>query len=223
MEEERLVLPNELFNYRTQKGKVVSQTCFQVASSGKIVPIFHKNSVFYDVCHHMGNAAYAGTAMLSQRKMTWAHLVPSFFPAIPHISCALLIRPEKKGNTPKMTSPRKQPTFHDATDGVYRGGGDAKERDFPDFRSLKRLASLCIGADHPFLLKNLSSKKTRDEYWKKEYGYSGRLWKNYCLSKLTPAPRWGALGYFLGWYVPPGTPNWHPVLKKNSPKIDTPF
>ena len=33
----------------------------------------------------------------------------------------------------------------------------------------------------------------------------------------------GALGYFLGEYVPPGTPNWHPVLKKNSPKIDTPF
>ena len=36
-------------------------------------------------------------------------------------------------------------------------------------------------------------------------------------------PRGGALGYFLGWYVPPGTPNWHPVLKKISPKIDTPF
>ena len=33
----------------------------------------------------------------------------------------------------------------------------------------------------------------------------------------------GALGYFLGWYVPIGTPNWHPVLKKISPKIDTPF
>ena len=33
----------------------------------------------------------------------------------------------------------------------------------------------------------------------------------------------GALGYFLGGYVPPGTPNWHPVLKKFSPKIDTPF
>ena len=32
-----------------------------------------------------------------------------------------------------------------------------------------------------------------------------------------------ALGYFLGGYVPPGTPNWHPVLKKISPKIDTPF
>ena len=33
----------------------------------------------------------------------------------------------------------------------------------------------------------------------------------------------GALGYFLGGYVPPGTPNWHPVLKKNSRKIDTLF
>ena len=26
-----------------------------------------------------------------------------------------------------------------------------------------------------------------------------------------------ALGYFLSGYVPPGTPNWHPVLKKISP------
>ena len=33
----------------------------------------------------------------------------------------------------------------------------------------------------------------------------------------------GALGYFLGGFVPPGTPNWHPVLEKISPKIDTPF
>ena len=35
--------------------------------------------------------------------------------------------------------------------------------------------------------------------------------------------RGGALGYFWGGYVPPGTPNWHPVLKKISPKTDTPF
>ena len=35
--------------------------------------------------------------------------------------------------------------------------------------------------------------------------------------------RGGHLGIFLGGYVPPGTPNWHPVLKKISPKIDTPF
>ena len=33
----------------------------------------------------------------------------------------------------------------------------------------------------------------------------------------------GVLGYFLGGYVPPGTPNWYPVLEKISPKIDTPF
>ena len=33
---------------------------------------------------------------------------------------------------------------------------------------------------------------------------------------ITPVKplRGGALGYFLGGYVPPGTPNWHPVLKK---------
>ena len=43
----------------------------------------------------------------------------------------------------------------------------------------------------------------------------------------------GTLGYFLGGYVPPGTPNWHPVLKKfplkliprsrNGPIFYTPF
>ena len=33
----------------------------------------------------------------------------------------------------------------------------------------------------------------------------------------------GHLGYFFGGCVPPGTPNWHPVLKKISPKTDTPF
>ena len=41
---------------------------------------------------------------------------------------------------------------------------------------------------------------------------------------LTGVTPWGgALGYFLGWYVPPGTSNLHPVLNKISPKIDTPF
>ena len=40
------------------------------------------------------------------------------------------------------------------------------------------------------------------------------------------APPWGgggALGYSLVGYVPPGTPNWHPVLKNFSAKIDAPF
>ena len=48
----------------------------------------------------------------------------------------------------------------------------------------------------------------------------------------SPRPGGGTLGYFLGGYVrpgtrslwaPAGTPNWHPVLKKVSPKTDTPF
>ena len=43
------------------------------------------------------------------------------------------------------------------------------------------------------------------------------------LKSLLPFCPGGALGYFLGGYVPLGTPNWHPVLKKNSPKIDTLF
>ena len=38
-----------------------------------------------------------------------------------------------------------------------------------------------------------------------------------------PADPGAVLGYFGGGYVPPGTPNWHPVLEKISPKIDTPF
>ena len=33
----------------------------------------------------------------------------------------------------------------------------------------------------------------------------------------------GTLGYFLGGYVPPGTPNWHPVLKKFPLKLTAPF
>ena len=41
-------------------------------------------------------------------------------------------------------------------------------------------------------------------------------------SRRTARGGGGALGYFLGGYVPPGTPNWHPVLEKFSPKIDTP-
>ena len=42
------------------------------------------------------------------------------------------------------------------------------------------------------------------------------------MSFRMPCPG-GALEYFLGGYVPPRTPNWDLVLKKISPKIDTPF
>ena len=49
-----------------------------------------------------------------------------------------------------------------------------------------------------------------------------RVAPNKCPLKILPQPPGGALlGYFLGGYVPPLTPNWHPVLKKISPKIDT--
>ena len=49
-------------------------------------------------------------------------------------------------------------------------------------------------------------------------------------SLVTPGGR--ALGYFLGGYVPPGTPNWHPVVtfslkliprSRNGPIFYTPF
>ena len=56
----------------------------------------------------------------------------------------------------------------------------------------------------------------------------GTLCYRFLLALLDLTPRgagWGggALGYLLGGYVPHGTLNWHPVLKKISPKIDTPF
>ena len=62
-------------------------------------------------------------------------------------------------------------------------------------------------------LKKMNSKKKKR---RKNY-----IHERHCL--LVDLPGGGALGYILGGYVPPGTPNWHPVLKRNSPKIDTPF
>ena len=45
----------------------------------------------------------------------------------------------------------------------------------------------------------------------------------FMIVSVTYYPGGGALGYFLGGYVPPGTPNWHPVPKKLSAKINAPF
>ena len=61
-----------------------------------------------------------------------------------------------------------------------------------------------------------------------------RLVSSVCVFSFLPGEgRGGALGYFLGGCVPPGTPNWHPVLKKfplrliphstNRPIFYTPF
>ena len=43
----------------------------------------------------------------------------------------------------------------------------------------------------------------------------------YAVAKLHKAG--GALRYFLGGYLAPGALNWHPVLKKISPTIDSPI
>ena len=61
-----------------------------------------------------------------------------------------------------------------------------------------------------------------------------RLVSSVCVCfPFCPGRGGGALGYFLGGCVPPGTPNWHPVLKKfplrliphstNRPIFYTPF
>ena len=56
---------------------------------------------------------------------------------------------------------------------------------------------------------------TRDEARSPSFRhvFSNETIENYAVTCF-PLGGGGALGYFLGWYVPPGTPNWHPVLKK---------
>ena len=44
-----------------------------------------------------------------------------------------------------------------------------------------------------------------------------------CFVHFFPWGGGGALGYFLGGCVPARTPNWYPILKKMSPKIETPL
>ena len=49
-----------------------------------------------------------------------------------------------------------------------------------------------------------------------------RFQLEYSPPKTRYEPR-GGTWVFFGWVCTAGTPNWHPVLKKNSPEIDTPF
>ena len=54
--------------------------------------------------------------------------------------------------------------------------------------------------------------------------YSARVIRKRKIEEVARSPGGlGGLGYFWGGYAPPRTPNWHPVLKKIPPKIDTPF
>ena len=64
-------------------------------------------------------------------------------------------------------------------------------------------------------------KQQTEKYWKHRKSQLISILET--LLVRVPGGGGGALGYFLGVYVPPGTPNWHPVLKKIFPKIDTPF
>ena len=67
-------------------------------------------------------------------------------------------------------------------------------------------------------MRNIKKSSTYERLWK--------LWRTKTKKNLRGVDvqnPGGALGYFFGGYVPPGTPNWHPVLEKFSPKIDTPL
>ena len=71
-----------------------------------------------------------------------------------------------------------------------------------------------------FVAKTQTSLLAKHPYRRGERLFSPKQLSFFSMSQ---AGGGGALGYFLDGYVPPGTPNWHPVPKKNSPKIDTPF
>ena len=96
-----------------------------------------------------------------------------------------------------------------------------------------RLKAKCMGArfgiESMFRMWDVNNNRW-DYGIERKFGLGWRDWMgtfyvrtpnpNLTLLKI---PGGGALGYFWGGYVPPGTPNWHPVLKTISPKIDTPF
>ena len=79
-----------------------------------------------------------------------------------------------------------------------------------------------------FALKGGQDKKASEQesshFGKQERSQSPSLAQVYHPAKQThvaqaPPGGGGSLGYFLGGYVPPGTPNWHPVLKQNPLKL----
>ena len=85
-------------------------------------------------------------------------------------------------------------------------------------------ATLLLFLDTP--ADNTLRKIKERFYWPDYYKNTMEMvsYKLYLFANHPVAPPGGgALEYFLGGYVPPGTPNCHPVLKKISPKIDTPF
>ena len=79
--------------------------------------------------------------------------------------------------------------------------------------------SLIQNPRHPLPLSSLRERGKREKRNIQNFNFKAL----FLVVSTDFFPRGRALRYFLGGYVPPGTPNWHPFLKKISPKIDTPF
>ena len=85
-------------------------------------------------------------------------------------------------------------------------------------------ATLLLFLDTP--ADNTLRKIKERFYWPDYYKNTMEMvsYKLYLFANHPVAPPGGGGTWvFFGGYVPPGTPNCHPVLKKISPKIDTPF
>ena len=96
-------------------------------------------------------------------------------------------------------------------------------------RGSSEIATLLVSLDTPAAIILLHPAKVVPKVWYFvgidliEAPTTSQNGNRFFLSRRCKTRGGGALGYFLGGYVPPGTPNWHLVLKKISRKIDTPF
>ena len=104
--------------------------------------------------------------------------------------------------------------------------------DYIDMISIPTLAQISI--DRPIASFKTSEVNIWGDYWRDLDRADLQLrWVPYIPCACPPSGGGGAFGYFLGGYVPSGTPNWHPVLKKfllkliprsrNGPVFYTPF
>ena len=87
--------------------------------------------------------------------------------------------------------------------------------DYIDMISISILARISI--DRPIASFKTSEVNIWGDYWRDlDRADLQRRWVPYIPCACPPGGG-GAFGYFLGGYVPSGTPNWHPVLKNNFP------
>ena len=121
-----------------------------------------------------------------------------------------------KSLTPR--SLRKRPTFGDATTGFFAKWRLRNERrnsvlmrHYQDLGSASAWLNQISHAARPIRSTTLIWVVTRISALVSQTSFSGET-----SGSALEGGRW-ALGYFLGGYVTPGTPNWHPVLIKISP------